>query len=305
MSRPASGSPTPGPASGPRRGDGLRFALGTLTVLPVTAVRWDRDTARAGMVCAPLAGLLVGVVAAAAGTALLALGGGPLLAAVGCVGADALLTRGLHLDGLADTADGLGASRLARRSPAPGQAPEDGSGAAAETGLRVMRQPDIGPFGVVTLVLVLLARVAALAKLYTAHGWVWATLATVTAALAGRTALTLACRTGVPAARPEGLGAAVANLVPVRTALGVAVAVTATAGGVTLAAALLPAGAASPSWPVSPVSRHLLAVPVALLAAELVLRHCRRRFGGLTGDVLGALAETATTTAVLVCALAR
>ena len=57
----------------------------------------------------------------------------------------ALLTRGLHLDGLADLADGLG------------------SGQPAATALDIMRRSDIGPFGTVTLVLVLLTQVAALA----------------------------------------------------------------------------------------------------------------------------------------------
>ncbi|MYX45802.1 adenosylcobinamide-GDP ribazoletransferase, partial [Streptomyces sp. SID89] len=36
---------------------------------------------------------------------------------------------------------------------------------------------------------------------------------------------------------------------------------------------------------------------------ELLLRHCTRRFGGVTGDVFGALAETAATTALVVLAL--
>ncbi|NEB81289.1 adenosylcobinamide-GDP ribazoletransferase, partial [Streptomyces sp. SID14478] len=48
----------------------MRFAFGTLTVLPVTVTRWDRDAARAGMLCAPLAGLVVGLAAAALGGAL-------------------------------------------------------------------------------------------------------------------------------------------------------------------------------------------------------------------------------------------
>ncbi|MYX19399.1 adenosylcobinamide-GDP ribazoletransferase, partial [Streptomyces sp. SID8380] len=37
--------------------DGIRFAFGTLTVLPVRVRRWDRGAARAGMLWAPLAGL--------------------------------------------------------------------------------------------------------------------------------------------------------------------------------------------------------------------------------------------------------
>ncbi|MGW5236963.1 adenosylcobinamide-GDP ribazoletransferase, partial [Streptomyces nodosus] len=38
-------------------------------------------------------------------------------------------------------------------------------------------------------------------------------------------------------------------------------------------------------------------------AAELLLRHCIRRFGGVTGDVFGGLAETAATTALVVLSL--
>ncbi|GAA3305987.1 hypothetical protein GCM10020295_61080 [Streptomyces cinereospinus] len=93
---------------------GLRFAFGTLTVLPVRVTRWDREAARGGMLCAPLAGLAVGLGAAGLGVLLLLLGAGPLLAAVGGVAVPAVLTRGLHLDGLADTADGLGSGKPPR-----------------------------------------------------------------------------------------------------------------------------------------------------------------------------------------------
>ncbi|MFB9465105.1 adenosylcobinamide-GDP ribazoletransferase, partial [Streptomyces cinereospinus] len=175
---------------------GLRFAFGTLTVLPVRVTRWDREAARGGMLCAPLAGLAVGLGAAGLGVLLLLLGAGPLLAAVGGVAVPAVLTRGLHLDGLADTADGLG------------------SGKPAADALRIMKQSDIGPFGVLTLVLVLLAQVAALAQLYAAS-WARGALAVAVAACAARLVLTLAARAGVPAAGPEGLGAAVAGVVPV------------------------------------------------------------------------------------------
>ncbi|MGB8945606.1 MAG: adenosylcobinamide-GDP ribazoletransferase, partial [Streptomyces sp.] len=49
--------------------------------------------------------------------------------------------------------------------------------------------------------------------------------------------------------------------------------------------------------------QYAAAVVLALCAAELLLRHCVRRFGGITGDVFGALAETAATTALVVLAL--
>ncbi|MFI2639757.1 adenosylcobinamide-GDP ribazoletransferase [Streptomyces sp. NPDC018610] len=260
-------APSPSPAL-----PGLRFAFGTLTVLPVRVSRWDRGAARAGMLCAPLAGLVVGVAAAALGLLALWCGAGPLFAAVATAAVPAVLTRGLHLDGLADTADGLG------------------SGKPAEDALRIMKQSDIGPFGVITLVLVLLAQVAALTQAY-GHSWARGALAAVVSATTARLALTLAARTGVPAARPEGLGAAVAGVVPPAGALGAGLALVpaaaAAGAGLGTRTALLAAGA----------------VLAATAAAELLLRHCTRRFGGVTGDVFGALAETAATAALVVLSL--
>lgn len=49
--------------------------------------------------------------------------------------------------------------------------------------------------------------------------------------------------------------------------------------------------------------RTVLAVVLSLAATEALLRHCTRRFGGVTGDVFGALAETAATTALVVLSL--
>ncbi|MFF8727788.1 adenosylcobinamide-GDP ribazoletransferase [Streptomyces sp. NPDC015171] len=254
--------------------DGLRFAFGTLTVLPVRVHRWDRGAARGGMLWAPAAGLVVGGCAAGLGLALLLLGAGPPLAAVASVAVPAALTRGLHLDGLADTADGLG------------------SGKPAEDALRIMKQSDIGPFGVVTLVLALLAQAAVLAQLY-GDSWARGAVAAVASAVAARLALTLAARAGVPAARPEGLGAAVAGVVPGAAALGAAGVVVVLAGA---------AGAALGGYD---GVRTALAVAAAAGAAELLLRRCVRRFGGVTGDVFGALAETAATAALVVLSLGR
>ncbi|MFF3020562.1 adenosylcobinamide-GDP ribazoletransferase [Streptomyces sp. NPDC057939] len=252
--------------------DGLRFAFGTLTVLPARITRWDRPAARTGMACAPVAGLAVGLLAAVPGVLLLLLGGGPLLAAAVTVAVPAALTRGLHLDGLADTADGLGSAK------------------PADAALRIMKQSDIGPFGVIALLIVLLVQTAALADVY-ADSWVRGALATVAAAVAGRLAMTLASREGVPAARPEGLGAAVAGVVPSRAAVAVTALVTAAA-----ALAALPLGLPT-------ALQYAASVLAALAAAEMLLRRCVRRFGGVTGDVFGALCEVAGTTALVLLAL--
>lgn len=241
-------------------------------MLPVKVVRWDREAARGGMVCAPLAGVVVGGAAAGVGLLLVVLGAAPLLAAVATVAVPAVLTRGLHLDGLADTADGLG------------------SGKPAEDALRIMKQSDIGPFGVITLVFVLLAQVAALTEAYDGS-WARGAFAAVVSATVGRLALTTAARAGVPAARPEGLGAAVAGVVPVRGAVLVALAVTGVAAG---------AGAAFGAYGIVQAGASVV---LALCAAELLLRHCVRRFGGVTGDVFGGLEETAATAALVVLSL--
>ncbi|MBL1066707.1 adenosylcobinamide-GDP ribazoletransferase [Streptomyces sp. 7-21] len=255
---------------------GLRFAFGTLTVLPVGGpVAWDRRTAGQGMLCAPVVGLTVGLAAAAAAAVVRELEMGWLLASVAAVAVPAYLSRGLHLDGLADVADGLG------------------SGRPAEEARRVMKRSDTGPFAVVTLVLVLLAQTAALYEL--CHRGYWAApAAALLAQLAARTALTSACRSGVPAAAPDGLGAAVAGTVAAPRALAVAagaVALGAVLGGLTAADA--PAG----------VVGGAAAVVLGLGAAELLLRRCVRRLGGVTGDVLGALAETAATVTLVVLTL--
>lgn len=264
-----------GEPGGPSAGDGLRFAFGTLTVFRVRVSRWDRGAARAGMLCAPVVGGAVGVAAALAGCVVLVLGGGALLAAVAAVAVPAALTRGLHLDGLADTADGLGSAK------------------PADEALRVMKASDIGPFGVLTLLFVLLAQIAALQRLF-ADDWRSGAAAAVIAAVTARLALTAACRVGVPPARREGLGNAVAGSVPVRAAV-------ITAATVLLVLAAL--GAAGAAGAPAGAARAVVATAAGLAAAESLLRRCRGRFGGVTGDVLGAAAETAGTTALLVLVL--
>ncbi|MET8044749.1 adenosylcobinamide-GDP ribazoletransferase [Micromonospora sp. NPDC005215] len=238
---------------------GTRLAVTTFTTLPVRAGRIDRPVAGIAMALAPLVGALLG--ALLAGVLLLTGAFAPPLVAAGVtVGVAALLTRGLHLDGLADTVDALGSYRR---------------GAAA---LEIMKKPDVGPFGVVALVVVLLVQAAALADLAGRSGP--ATLAAVVAATAaGRFGVTVACRRGVPAARPDGLGALVAGTVgPVALAVGA------------VAVALL----AVPAVPGRPWQGPL-AVAAALAVALALLTHVVRRLGGITGDVLGATVEVVTT----------
>lgn len=250
---------------------GLRLSLSLLSIAPMGSVRTDRATAGTAMALAPAVGLMVGALAWAVGAAVHTLGGSGLLASVAAVAALAVLTRGLHLDGLADTADGLGSAQ-----PAPGA-------------LEVMRRSDLGPFGAATLVLVLLAQVAALASAWPG-GDAGALL--ITAAATGRLAVTWACRVGVPAARPDGLGALVAGSVPATSAAGCTAAVVLAAAA---AGALLDGPGSALAFAVAALG--------GLAVALLLLRTALDRLGGVTGDVLGALVETGTTAVLVLAAL--
>ncbi|MBP2473814.1 adenosylcobinamide-GDP ribazoletransferase [Crossiella equi] len=229
---------------------GAHLALSWLTVLPVQVTDVDRRVARDAITLAPLVGALLGAAAAGVLFGLTWLGAPALLAGLLVVGLLALATRGMHLDGLADTADGLGCYGPPERA------------------LQVMRDGSAGPFAVVTLVLVLGAQAVSLATLAETGRWG----AVVIALAVGRAAFAWCCRRGVPAARPEGLGALVAGTqplaVPLLWTLGLAVA----------AAAVHP-------W-LGPVG-----VLLATGCTVLLTRHAGRRFGGVTGDVLGAAAE--------------
>ena len=242
------------------------MAVGTLTVLPVRAPVVDRATAGRAMVLAPLVGLLLWLPVAALLWLADEAGLAPQLAAALAVGLLALLTRAMHLDGLADTADGLGSGR-----------PADGA-------LAVMRRGDAGPFGVVALLLVLLVQVAALAQLVAAGD---GGVALGAALVVSRLALPLACLRGVPAARADGLGSAVAGSVSPAMAL---VAVLLAAAALVGLAAGAQADAAVPTFAL-----------LGLLAGLAVGARAVRRLGGITGDVLGACVE-ATFAAALVAA---
>ncbi|MDT8912131.1 adenosylcobinamide-GDP ribazoletransferase [Amycolatopsis sp. PS_44_ISF1] len=266
-----------------RLGDAVRLAVGTLTTVPVPAPRViDRAVAGAAMVLGPVAAVPLAVVAGLIVAGGSALGLPALAVAALSLGAVALGSRGLHLDGLADTADGLGASY------------------DREKALDVMRRGDSGPTGVATLVFTLLVQVGALTGAVTAgHG----VAAVVIAVLAGRCTLSMSCARGVPPARPEGLGATVAGSVPVPAAVATGLLAAALAG-----LGLFGLGWSGVEWSgLGPVAGRLwwrgpVAVAAAYAAAALLLTRCVRRLGGITGDVLGAGVEVAVAAALLVLA---
>lgn len=262
--------------------DGLRLALTTFTVLPVRGpAQVERRTAGLAMSLAPAVGLLLAL--PAVGLLWLVQGltppATPLLACVLAVTVLAVLTRGLHLDGLADTVDGLASYR------------------PPEQALRVMRAPDLGPLGMAAVLLVLLVQVTALlACVQGGRG----TSALLLAVVVGRLAVTAACTSRTPAATTTGLGATVAGTVPRGVPLVLALVVAAVAG---VHGALSAPPTSTDAGAVVAAGRPLLAVATGLLVAYAVRRHAVRRLGGVTGDVLGALLELSTAATLVVLAL--
>jgi adenosylcobinamide-GDP ribazoletransferase len=246
---------------------GLALAVSWLTVLPVRVAGADvAGAAGAALGWAPVVGAIVGAAAGVLVAGLSALGMPSLLVGLLGVGFLALATRGMHVDGLADTADGLGCYGPPERA------------------LTVMRDGGAGPFAVVTLLVTLGVQATALGSLTGGPVVTAAALAGAT----GRAGFAWCARRGVPAARSTGLGATVAGSQPVWTA---------PAWWLVLAAAGLGALPGRP-W------QGPLAVAVAAAVVVGLSAHTRRRFGGVTGDVLGAANELAVA-AVLVVLSAR
>lgn len=250
-----------------------RVAVSLFTIVPVGGPA-EVDRAMAGRIVLwlPVIGVLLGAVAAGGMLAIEATDNGlarRLLAATVGLAILGVLTGGLHLDGLADTADGLGSRK-------PGS-----------QALDIMRKSDVGPMGVSSLVFVLLLELFALAAL--PAGRVSA-VALTASAVTGRVAVVLA--TGLPSARPHGFGALIAGSTTQRTRLIV---------GLALLAAVAAADTAA-GWPAF-AWRGVAAAVAGLAAAGLLQRTASRRLGGTTGDVFGALIEVATATTLLAFAL--
>lgn len=221
----------------------------------------------------PLVGLALGLVAWALFSGLLFLLPG-LVAAALVVATLELVTRGLHIDGLMDTADGLL------------------SGAPRERALEIMKDSHVGAMGVVAAILVVVLKVTALGALSRADA--------AAPLLAGWAAARALPALGVylwPYARLAGTGAAFTQertRGPVMLALALLAAALAVAGVVGVAV-----DAAGSWW------AGILVAGVALGATLAVQAVVARRLGGLTGDVYGMGVQVAEVAALVVgCAVA-
>lgn len=253
------------PARRPTPIRAVALAFSWLTVIPVPQPRFTINRAAGGsaIAAAPVVGILLGL--ATAGLSVGVSQTGLPTAAVGllAVGFLAVVTRGMHLDGLADTADGLGSMRP------PGAARE------------IMRSGPVGPFGAATLVVVPVLQAVLIGSLADDGRWVAITASVVL----GRVAVVVACHRSLPAS-DDGFGAIVGATQRLSVLAWVVLAVVASVLG-------------DPGrWWQGPI-----VTVVVLTGAALWTRHCARRLGGVGGDVLGAIVELTTAAALVGLAL--
>lgn len=226
------------------RGHEFLEALGFLTVFPVSGLK---GTPADGVAFFPAVGFLLGLIYAFLWVGPLA----PMsseLAALTIVGLDFVLTRGLHLDGLADTFDGFFATKPKKER------------------LAILEDTRIGAFGVFGIVLGTLGIVLALQALPGG----WQLRGVLGFPLAGRLALVMASYLGEPA-KEEGLGWQFLKALP-KSGLLEALAV---GGGLLL---LIKPSLVFLAW----------VVGLMFLWSTVWVWACQRVFGGLTGDTLGA-----------------
>lgn len=237
----------------------LWLAAVLLTRLPLPHLPQDAFAGGPRAVWAyPLVGVIVGALGAGAGMLAFAAGLPAFGTAALALGVMMLATGAMHEDGLADTCDGFW------------------GGFTPERRLEIMRDSQIGTYGVLALVIVTLAKAGAIAALL-GEGWP----AIIAAAALSRGMMPVAMH-ALPHARKDGLSHSVGQPPFASAALSVALAA---------AVALVCLGLIG-----------LVALFAAALCTTAIATLAKRKIGGQTGDVLGAVQSLGETTILLICA---
>jgi adenosylcobinamide-GDP ribazoletransferase len=241
----------------------LAAAFALLTRLPVHRFELPRLIVPAEAVWAyPVVGAVIGAVGGAVYWLAHSVSCPPALAALCALLAMILTTGAMHEDGLADFADGL-------------------AGDTKERSLSIMRDHQIGAYGVIALVLSLAMRGAAITLISEPYGVM---AASIGAGAASRSSAVL-IMTALPPARRDGLSVSVGSP-------------TAGLAGITLGLTFMIA------WLVLPFGVSLLLMLSAIATALVIGRVALGRLGGQTGDVLGASSQVSECLALIVLVVA-
>jgi len=230
-----------------------RFLIATqfLTRLPVPLhTNWTMGDLKDSVALFPLVGILVGLIGGLVYALGFLLNVPADLAAIMTVAVMVLVTGGLHEDGLADVADGFGGGRM------------------VEAKLEIMRDSRLGSYGAIALIIVLTARIKAIALIV--DPWMVGAVLIVAAALS-RAAMPAAMRL-FPQARADGLAASAGRPTSLQVILGLGF-------GMLIAVLCLAPGMA------------ILLIGVITIVSGVFLAFARRQIGGISGDVLGGLQQ--------------
>ena len=241
-----------------------RVALAFFSRLPVAPPAGPFDL-RQSAAAWPLAGAILAGFGAAVLLVTSAFGAPPLVAALLALGGTTALTGGLHEDGLADTADGLGGGR------------------SRDKKLAIMRDSRLGTFGALALIFAVGLKAAAIAALILDP---WSAAAVlVCAGVLSRSFALWHWRATLPA-RTEGLALAAGRPDALALLIG---------SGFGLVSAVLLFAVCG--W------NAAMAVAVAWAATAAFSRLCTRSIGGHTGDTIGAAQQIAETLLLTVVAI--
>ncbi|MDY6827402.1 MAG: adenosylcobinamide-GDP ribazoletransferase [Bacillota bacterium] len=231
-------------------------ALAFLTIAPLPFIRFEEggEDLTSAAVAFPLAGATLGLVLAVAAYVIMLIFP-PYPTAVVVMALSLFLTRGLHFDGLADTADGLLGTTDRKKA------------------FIAMKDSAIGVMGTAVLLFVYLLKLALLAGLL--PGAVPA--AVFLMIVAGRWAI-VCSGSWFPPARDQGLGGLfLRGLKPV-------IFLKASLAAILLLVLIFLL------WP-DLLLPGVIGILFALVAAYLLALYASHRLGGLTGDILGAASE--------------
>lgn len=240
----------------------LKYLWATIqfvTRIPIPQ-HWCKDTKfenyGRGAPYLPLVGLIVGLIAAILASCLLVSTHSPYIAAIGYILILAIITGGFHLDGLADTCDGIFSARKRERM------------------LEIMRDSRIGTHGCLALIFDLFIKAAAVITLATTPSISTLSffLLLLCAPIAGRTAMILGMYGQRYARDGEGMGNIYIGKISQKET---AIALVSGMAMIGLFAGLV----------------GIFAIVITLLATFALASYFRHHLGGQTGDTLGALEE--------------
>ncbi|MCD8365737.1 MAG: adenosylcobinamide-GDP ribazoletransferase [Clostridiales bacterium] len=228
--------------------ESIAAAFAMYSGIPVPQVKWTKENMRYALCFFPLVGAVIGVLVWLWCLAAQTLGVGSSLRSAVCVLIPVLVSGGIHLDGLLDTADALSSWQTNERR------------------LEILKDPHAGAFAVI----------AGCAYFLAAFG-IWSEADVMSAAVLGwgfalSRALSGFGICSFPCAKESGLAAAFAGAADRRRCR---ICLMAEAAACVLGMAYL-------DW-----QRAILAAAAAILVCLLCRRMALRRFGGITGDIQG------------------